>query len=152
MSRTNRFLSGIGFGYASQVLTTLVAFWLTPFLLHRIGQRNYGLWLVGTQLLFYLALLDLGVVALLPRETAFATGRANSIKEASDLPLIIGHTVRLIIWQMPLVALVAWFVMPSDWEALRHPIAVVLLAFVLTFPLRIFAAVLHGLQDHAFLG
>jgi len=155
MSRTNRFLSGIGFGYASQILTTLVAFWLTPFLLHRIGQIDFGLWLVGTQLMFYLGLLDLGVVALLPRETAFATGRANSIKEASDLPLIIGHTVRLIIWQMPLVALVAllaWFMMPSDWEALRHPIAVVLLAFVLTFPLRIFAAVLHGLQDHAFLG
>ncbi|HEX8920968.1 MAG TPA: oligosaccharide flippase family protein [Pyrinomonadaceae bacterium] len=155
MSRTNRFLSGIGFGYASQVLTTLVALWLTPFLLHRIGQHDYGLWLVGTQLMFYLALLDLGVVALLPRETAFATGRAETIEEATDLPLLIGQTVRLIVWQMPLVALaaaIAWFMMPADWEGLRNPIGVVLLAFVLTFPLRIFGAVLHGLQDHAFLG
>lgn len=155
MSRTNRFLSGIGFGYASQILTTLVAFWLTPFLLHRIGQDKYGLWLVGTQLLFYLALLDLGVVALLPRETAYSTGRANASEEASDLPLIIGQTVRIIFWQMPLVAfgaLVAWYMMPANWDALRHPIGVVLLAFVLTFPLRIFGAVLHGLQDLAFLG
>lgn len=155
MSRTNRFLSGIGFGYASQVLTTLVGLWLTPFLLHRIGQHDYGLWLVGTQLMFYLALLDLGVVALLPRETAFATGRAKSIEEAADLPVIVGQTVRLILWQMPLVilaALIAWFMMPADWEGLRHPIGIVLLAFVLTFPLRIFGAVLHGLQDLAFLG
>jgi O-antigen/teichoic acid export membrane protein len=155
MSRTNRFLSGLGFGYASQILTTLVAFWLTPFLLHRIGQHDYGLWLVGTQLMFYMALLDLGVVALLPRETAFATGRANRIEEAADLPVLIGQTVRLIAWQMPLVvlaAVIAWFMMPAEWEGLRNPIGVVLLAFVLMFPLRIFGAVLHGLQDLAFLG
>jgi O-antigen/teichoic acid export membrane protein len=155
MSRTNRFLSGIGFGYANQVLMTLVAFWLTPFLLHRVGQHDYGLWLVGTQLMFYLGLLDLGVVALLPRETAFATGRANSIREATDLPLLIGQTVRLIFWQLPLVALAAvtaWLMMPADWEGLRNPIGVVLLAFVLMFPLRIFGSVLLGLQDFAFLG
>jgi O-antigen/teichoic acid export membrane protein len=155
MSRTNRFLSGIGFGYAGQLLTMLVGLWLTPFLLHRIGQHDYGLWLVGTQLIFYLALLDIGVVALLPRETAFATGRAKTIEEATDLPVIIGQTVRLIAWQMPLVALaavIAWLLMPAAWEGLRHPIGVVLLAFVLTFPLRIFSAVLQGLQDLSFLG
>jgi O-antigen/teichoic acid export membrane protein len=155
MSRTNRFLSGIGFGYASQILTTLVGLWLVPFLLHRIGQHDYGLWVVGTQLMFYLALLDLGVVALLPRETAFATGRVNRIEDATDLPLLIAQTVRLIAWQMPLVviaALIAWLLMPADWEGLRHPIGIVLAAFVLTFPLRIFGAVLHGLQDLAFLG
>ena len=155
MSRTNRFLSGIGFGYASQVLTTMVGFWLTPFLLYRIGQHDYGLWLVGTQLMFYLGLLDIGIVALLPRETAFATGRAPSIAEANELPIIFGHTVRLILWQMPLVAigaLVAWAMMPAAWENLRNPISVVLIAFVITFPLRIFRAVLQGLQDLAFLG
>lgn len=155
MSRTNRFLRGIGYGYASQALTTLVALWLTPFLLHRIGQHDYGLWLVGTQLMFYLGLLDLGIVALLPRETAFASGRANSIEEASDISVIIGQTVRLVVWQMPLVAAAAaaaWWLMPAAWEGLRQPLGVVLLAFVLTFPLRIFGAVLHGLQDLAFLG
>ena len=155
MSRTNKFLSGIGFGYAGQVIATLIGFWLTPFLLHRIGEHRYGLWLVGTQLMFYLALLDLGIVALLPRETAFATGRARTIEEAGDLPLIFGHTVRIILWQMPLVALgalIAWLVMPADWAELRNPIGVVLLAFVATFPLRIFRAVLQGLQDLAYLG
>lgn len=155
MSRTNRFLSGISFGYASQILTTLVGLWLVPFLLRRIGQHDYGLWVVGTQLMFYLALLDLGVVALLPRETAFATGRVNKIEESTDLPLLIAQTVRLIVWQMPLVllgAVIAWLMMPADWEGLRNPIGIVLAAFVLTFPLRIFGAVLHGLQDLAFLG
>lgn len=155
MSRTNRLLGGITFGYANQALATVVAFWLTPFLLHRIGQHTYGLWLVGAQLIAYLGLLDFGVVALLPRETAFATGRAATIEEAADLPVIIGHTVRIIMWQMPLVALAAltaWFMMPSEWAELRHPIGIVLLVFVVMFPLRIFGAVLSGLQDLAFMG
>jgi O-antigen/teichoic acid export membrane protein len=155
MSRTNRFLSGIGFGYATQVLTTLVSLWLVPFLLTRVGQHDYGLWLVGTQLLFYLALLDLGVVALLPRETAFATGRAGGVVESAELPLLVGQTVRLVLWQMPLVALaavIAWFLLPAEWQGLSQPLALVLLVFVLAFPLRIFGAVLNGLQDLGFLG
>ncbi len=155
MSRTNRFLGGLSFGYANLVITALIGFWLTPFLLHRIGQHQYGLWLVGTQLMFYLGLLDLGIVALLPREVAFATGRAANSHESEDLPLLLGHTVRIIVFQMPLVtlgALISWFTIPADWAELRNPIALVLVAFVLTFPLRIFRAVLLGLQDLAFLG
>ena len=64
MGRTQRYIRGIGFGYAGQVLATLVGLWLTPFLLMRIGKHDYGLWLVGTQLIFYVGLLDLGVRVL----------------------------------------------------------------------------------------
>jgi len=155
MGRTQRFIRGIGFGYAGQVLATLVGLWLTPFLLMRIGKHDYGLWLVGTQLIFYVGLLDLGVVSLLPRETAFATGRAGSVSEAKDLPAIVGQTARLVFWQTPIVAIAAavvWFCLPADWAGLQQPIAVVLAAFVLTFPLRIFGALLLGLQDFSFLG
>lgn len=155
MSRTQGFIRGVGFGYAGQLLATLIGLWLTPFLLLRIGQHDYGLWLVATQLMFYLGLLDLGVVALLPRETAFAIGRAGAASDAKELPLIIGESSRMVLWQTPLVAIGAalvWFFLPTQWEVLRQPIAVLLLAFVLTFPLRVFNAVLLGLQDFAFLG
>src|SRR5437867_9301742 len=64
MSRTGRFLSGMGFGYTTQILTMIIGFWLVPFLLFRIGQHDYGLWLVGTQIMFYLGLLDLGIIAI----------------------------------------------------------------------------------------
>ena len=62
MTRTGRFLRGLGVGYASQVLTTLVGLWLTTFLLAQLGQSDYGLWLVATQVLSYLLLLDLRVL------------------------------------------------------------------------------------------
>lgn len=155
MSRTRKFIGGVAFGYATQVLTTAVGLWLTPFLLGRVGQHDFGLWLVGTQVIAYLALMDFGIIALLPRETAFATGRAEKAEGASDLPLLVGQTARLVAWQMPLVAaaaLVSWWMLSAAWPELSAPIGVVLLSFVLAFPLRIFGAVLQGLQDLAFMG
>ena len=155
MSRTTRLLQGVAFGYANQVLVTLVGIWLTAFLLGRLGQSDYGVWLVGTRILGYLLLLDLGVVALLPREVGFATGRAGGAAAATDLPEVIGRTARLVVWQTPVVAiasLLVWILLPADWDPLRVPLAVVLGVFVLTFPARVFHAALSGLQDLAFLG
>src|SRR2546425_9206898 len=155
MSRTGRFLSGMGFGYITKILAMIIGFWLVPFLLFRIGQHDYGLWLVGTQIMFYLGLLDLGIVALLPREVAFATGRAGSIQNAVDLPNLIAETVRVVLGQLPFVilgAFIAWLMIPTDWKALSNPIGLLLIAFVITFPLRIFGAIIHGLQDYTFQG
>jgi O-antigen/teichoic acid export membrane protein len=156
MSRTRRFLAGVSFGYLNQALVMLTGLWLTPFLLHRLGQRDYGLWLVGTQIVAYLGLLDLGVVALLPRETAYASGRAQREPEAQgELPLLVGRTLRIVLWQTPLVlaaAAVAWWLMPEEWQPLRRPVGLLLLGFVIFFPLRTFTAVLQGLQDLSFLG
>ena len=155
MSRTNRMLGGLAFGYGNQVIVTLVGLWLTRFLLGRLGQSDYGLWLVGTRILGYLLLLDIGVVALLPRETAFATGRAGSVAAATDLPEIIGRTMRIVLWQLPAVALASalvWLLLPGEWEAFRLPLACVLVTFVVTFPTRVFHEALTGLQDLAFLG
>ena len=155
MSRTTRLLHGLAFGYANQALVTLVGIWLTAFLLRRLGQADYGVWLVGTRILGYLLLLDLGVVAILPREVGFATGRAGGAAAATDLPEVIGRTARMVVWQTPVVAvasLLVWLLLPPDWEPLRVPLAVVLGVFVLTFPARVFHAALSGLQDLAFLG
>ncbi len=155
MSRTDRLLGGLGFGYFNQALVTLVGLWLTAFLLQRLGQSDYGLWLVGTRILGYLALLDLGVVALLPREAAFATGRSGSAEAAHDLPEIVGRTLRLVMWQMPIVALAAvlvWTALPAEWEPLRRPLGIVMAVFVALFPARVLQAMLTGLQDLPFLG
>ena len=63
--------------------------------------------LVGLQLVAYLQLLDFGVVALLPRETAFASGRArvNGDRDAvADTVSLIRGVIR---WQMPAVVIAA---------------------------------------------
>lgn len=155
MTRTRRLLGGLLFGYANQVLLTLVGLWLTAFLLARLGRVDYGLWLVATRILGYLMLLDLGVVALLPRDVAFATGRAGGADRAADLAGIVARTAGVVAWQMPVVALAAaaiWIGLPEEWATIEGPLALVMGAFVLLFPARIFQAALNGLQDLAALG
>jgi O-antigen/teichoic acid export membrane protein len=154
MSRTNRFLGGLVMTYGYQGLLMLVGLWLMPFYLGHIGQHDYGLWLVGTQLLTYLTLTDFGVVALLPLETAYATGRAGGgAEKADDLPQIVGQTIHIVLLQLPIVMVLAailWLTIPAEWIGLRWPLAIVLIAFIVAFPLRIFPALLQGLQDLTF--
>ena len=155
MSRTSRFVGGVSVGYAHQGIVTIVGLWLTPFLLWRLGPHDYGLWLTATQLIAYLTLLDVGVLALLPRDAAYATGRAGGVENTSELPDVIGRTARIVLWQLPLIAAaawVAWWLLPAGWQPLQLPLAALLGAFVLTYPLRIFQATLQGVQDLAFIG
>jgi O-antigen/teichoic acid export membrane protein len=155
MSRAGRVVGSVTLGQAHLVLATLVGLWLTPVLLARVGQHEYGLWLVGLQLLGYLYLLDLGVVALLPREAAYASGRVLTGERAEVLADTVSRIRGVIRWQMPaavLVSAAAWLLMPASWHELRSPLAWVLLFFALTFPMRAYHALLQGLQDIVFLG
>jgi O-antigen/teichoic acid export membrane protein len=150
MSRTRRYLHGMGVGYAFQALSMGAGIFLTRFLLERLGSEQYGLWLVGMQLLGWLLLLDVGVIALVPRELALATGRA----ETPDAPArLVGFTLRLVLWQTGLIALASlglWLLLPEEWAALRPALGPTLLAFVLLYPLRLLPALLEGLQDLSF--
>ena len=103
---------------------TVVGLWLTPFLLGRIGTHDYGLWLITTQILGYLMLLDLGVVALAPRETAYATGRAiGGAATMTPAPPSRGSAASSG-WQvLPAAAVacaLAWWVVAARWPELRY--------------------------------
>ncbi|HYO59058.1 lipopolysaccharide biosynthesis protein [Archangium sp.] len=151
MSRTRRYLRGMGVGYAYQLLTMGVGLFLTRFLLQRLGSEQYGLWIVGFQLLNWLLLLDVGVIALVPRELASATGRAD---DSEATPRLVGFTLRLALMQSLFVGVAAlglWLLLPVDWEVLRPALGPTLLAFVLLYPLRMLSALIEGLQDLAWL-
>jgi O-antigen/teichoic acid export membrane protein len=155
-SRTQAFLKGAWTGYANQALVIFIGLWLTPFYLHHLGQRDYGLWLVGTQLFGYLTLLDLGVTGLLPRETAYVTGRIQREGTVThqDLAELVARVFRIALWQMPVMALGAallWRFNPNAWSQLRFPLAIALATLVLLFPTRTFHGLLIGLQDFGFL-
>jgi O-antigen/teichoic acid export membrane protein len=141
----------MGVGFAYQLLTMGVGLFLTRFLLERLGSGQYGLWLVGFQLLTWLTLLDVGVIGLVPRELARATGRADA---SEAMPRLVGFTSRMALMQSLVVgaaALGLWLLLPADWEALRPALGPTLIAFVLLYPLRLLSALLEGLQELAWL-
>jgi O-antigen/teichoic acid export membrane protein len=154
MNRTRRFLQSISLSYIHMALLMVVGLWLTPFFLRHISSQNYGLWLASSQILTYLLLLDFGVMAILPRETAHLTGKDQDWKKNDQVAHLFGETLRLVLWQTPLVLIAAglcWGLQPATWQPLRGPLALVLGILVITFPLRSFTAVLTGLQETSFL-
>lgn len=154
MTRRQRFLDGVSLGYVHLVLVTVVGLWLTPFLLGHVGQVDLGLWLLATQILGYVALADIGVAALLPREVAFATGRQDAAA-VEDLRSLVSRVRWIMRRQAPIVgvlALAIWWLLPDSWDRLRLPLAVVLAAYVALFPARLYQNLLQGLQELRFLG
>lgn len=155
-SRMRRYASGVALGYWQLGLVTLTGLWLAPFLIGHLGQRDYGLWLVGGQILGYLLLLDLGAVALLPRELAFASGAAARLdRPGASVAQLVSATAWLARRQTPLVmvsALAVWWWLPVDWQPLSAALGASLVALCALFPFRLYQAVLQGLQDLRFLG
>lgn len=154
--RMQRFLGGLGLGYLQTALAIVVGLWLTPFLLGRLGQHTFGLWLLGAQVVGYLVLADLGIVALVPRDVAHATGMgARGAAAGRPVADVVDETASLVLCQTPLVAAVglgAWAVVSARWPELSGPLALTVAAFVLSFPLRMFPGILQGLQDLRYLG
>ena len=151
-SRLYRLAGGLSVGYLQAFVTALAALWLTPYYLRHLDQ-DFGLWLVSGQLLGYMALADLGIVALLPREIAHATGSDSD--DPQKVSRVIAESSTVILWQLPLVAVlgaVAWILVGQRWPLLGGPFGFATLVLVLSFPLRMFAAALQGLQDLAYLG
>ncbi|AWM39605.1 hypothetical protein GobsT_20500 [Gemmata obscuriglobus] len=147
MSRTAKIARALTIGYGFQITVAIAGLMLTPFMLSRLGSVDYGRWLVAGQVLALMSLLDLGVTAVLPREVARAVGAVEPVGE-------VVRRARWLVWfQTPVVALAAiavWMGVAFVRPELGEPLAIVLVGFVVQFPLRLYGAVLAGLQDLAF--
>jgi O-antigen/teichoic acid export membrane protein len=155
MSRSRSFLGGALFAYVYQAALMLVGLWLTPFYIHTLGVRDYGIWLVGLQVLNFLLLCDFGVIVVTPRDVANASGIEHSEPACGEVARVMGQTLKVVLAQTGVIAPVAlglFFLRPAHDAELRGPVGLILAVFVVSYPLRVFPAVLQGLQDLKFLG
>lgn len=155
MSRTTRLVGGLRYGYLNQAVLILAGLFLTPFYLRHLGQERYGLWLIASQVLAYLALTDLGVVGLLPREAGAAIGRSGGWENSGELRRTLADVFAIVFLQLPIAAAAAaavWAFLPARWSEARTVLLVMLVGFLMLFPLRVFNATLQGLQELRFLG
>lgn len=155
MSRSKSFLSGAFFSYLYQGGAMLAGLWLTPLYLRVLGAHDYGIWLVALQVLTFIWLADLGVLGVVPRDVAREHGRELSDPQSDCLRVLVAQTTRVVLFQSMLVCLIAvgvFLFRVRGNASVEGPVGLVLSVFVLTYPLRLFPAVLNGLQDLKFLG
>ena len=149
MKRHHTALLGSILRVASLVATTLVAFFLMPFLVHRLGDRLYGYWALVGAVLGYYGLLDLGIVTAVQFQVAKALGNRDpevanrTISTAFYIFALIGMFIFV------LTLIVAWFApafisSPQDIRLFRTVLALMGVGFAVGFPGRTFVGAISA--------
>jgi O-antigen/teichoic acid export membrane protein len=152
MTRARLLITGVFLNWTSFVVTAVVSFFLSPFLVHHLGNVAYGVWILANSSIAYMALLDLGmrgaVTHFVAKHSAIddhlASGRAVSV--ALGFRLLIGLVV--IVAGLILAGLAnKIFRIPVDlWQPARWAIVLVGVNLSFTLVVGVFAGVLTGLR------
>jgi O-antigen/teichoic acid export membrane protein len=148
MSSVPRILaSGSGLRMLNFSLQLVVSFFLTPFVVHSLGDRMYGFWtLVGTFIGYY-GLLDLGLGSAVSRHVAGAIGAG----EKDECNRIFSTTL-VLYTGLGIVALILTFVLaglgqmicksPEDAALFWKVVLILGFNVAMSFPLRVFNGIL----------
>src|SRR5919198_5008198 len=158
MTRARNAAITAAFSYVQYALAIASGFVLVPLTLAHVGARPWGLWLASGEILNYAGMVDLGILAVLPWMLAEADGRGDRdrmrrlVSQGVWIGAIVGVgyvAVAAMLWRLLPSAL---FLTPADRALVAVPLAVVVVATMLRYPLAAFRAVLTGLQDVVFNG
>ena len=135
----------------------VVGFVLSPFILHRLGDEAFSVWILIFAFTGYFGLLDLGIRSALVKYTAkwTATGDHDELSNYLSTSLAFYSAMGGVVILLTAGAY-AWLPHLFKISAQLLPAARILLllsgaAVALTFPLGVFAGALEGLQKFSWL-
>lgn len=143
-----RFIRGVASGYAVKLSTAALGVLVTPFLLSRLGSRDFGVYVLLTSLIPWLALMDLGFVPALRIHLARELGKA---RPRPELPLAVAWYGQWLVIVLVLIAgtcsapHVATFFGTGDSQTILL-IQLLTIAFAVTKLSDVFGAVLSAHQ------
>jgi O-antigen/teichoic acid export membrane protein len=138
--------------WAGMLVNTLIGFAIAPFLIHRLGDTTYGLWLAIASLTGYFGFLDFGVSGSVGRNVALFRSRGDIVGLNSTVSTafiyLCGAAALSVL--MTLSMMYIFFMLidisPAQLGAARWAIAIVGLNFALMLPLQTFDGVLWAYQ------
>jgi len=143
--------------WTSVALNLAVAFLLTPFLVHSLGDSRYGLWVLVLSVTGYMGLLDTGLRVAIVKHTAQHNARGDSegLNRVLFTGLSLYGSLSVLVVLLSLCA-AAFFdrlfiVPPAELETGRVLAFVAGLNVALSLPLGIFGGLLAGLQRYDLL-
>jgi len=150
MSGTARKLaSGFVFRFAYTIATAVVSVVVMPFIVHSLGDRNYGIWTLVATFVGYYGVLELGLAAAVSRYLARSLGAAdhedcNRVFNTSlRLYLAIGGVALLV--SAVVAGLAPWICHNSADAALFWKLILILgTSIALMFPTRVFKGLLEA--------
>lgn len=149
---SSRLLQSIASSWLALGVGVVVSFFLSPFVVSKLGSAWYGVWAVAAQFTGYLYLLDFGVRESVIRYTSKYCARQQGAKlnRVLTVSVMIYAVVTLIalaltalcVWGMPY-----WFKLePGLWYETRAALAFTGLTIAQTFLFNVFTGMLIGLR------
>lgn len=152
MGRARVLITGVFLNWIAFAVAAVVSFFLSPFLVHHLGNAAYGVWVLANSSIAYMALLDLGMRGAVTHFVAKHSALGDHQESNKAVSVALGF--RLLIALVVILASVTLaavaskiFKMPVDlWPAARWAIVIVGVNLALTLVVGVFAGVLTGLQ------
>ncbi|MFA5145956.1 MAG: oligosaccharide flippase family protein [Candidatus Omnitrophota bacterium] len=146
-SRAKKIVHGSMLGACNFFANAVAGLVLMPFIVHALGDRMYGLWMVVGSILGYYGFFDFGLVFAVQRYISQAIGRED-YKETNKfvntsfyLYAVIGFIVLLLLVTGALVA--PFFIKNvAEIDLFRKILVILGLSVAIGFPMRVFSAVL----------
>ena len=152
MGRARLLITGVFLNWAAFVVAAIVSFFLSPFLVHHLGNVAYGVWILANSSIAYMALLDLGMRGAVTHFVATHHALGNHAESSSAVSVALGFrlliAVTVIIASLTLAAFAAnIFRIPAElWTAARWAIIITGVNLSFTLFVGVFSGVLTGLQ------
>lgn len=148
MPRARRIVQNIFSNWFALAITTLVGFFLSPFVVHHLGNLTYGVWVLTLSFVSYMNLLDLGLRNAVSRfvTTGAAQGNYDESSKAVSAALWIRLWISLAIIVAGLVLSVIFhhiFVIPAELQReARLAILITCISVAITLWSGVFGSVL----------
>lgn len=146
MSRGIKLIKSSLLGTSSWILNIVISFFMMPFLIHSLGDKHYGLWILVSTFMGYYGLLDLGLSSAVSRFISRAIGRND--KDERKVIVCTSFYTFLILGLIVLIATLVFTYFADvivsaedDLYLFRILLLIMGLSLAVKFPLRVFTGV-----------
>lgn len=152
MGRVRVLITGVFLNWTAFAVAVIVSFFLSPFVVHHLGNAAYGVWILANSSIAYMALLDLGLRGAVTHFVAKHHALGDHVESSRAVSVALGF--RLLIGlavtgaSLTLAAFATKiFQIPVDLRvAAQWTMIITGLNLSLTLILGVFGGVLTGLQ------
>jgi O-antigen/teichoic acid export membrane protein len=153
-----RAAKNVGAMWLNLLVHGAVGFFLSPFILHRLGNELFSLWVLIFSLTGYCGILDLGIRTATVRYVAKCSEAGDQDQLARFVSTSLGFYCAIALFSLILTAIGYLYlprvfnISPTDLEDARLLFLIAGVGVALSFPLSLFSGVLEGLQRFDSLG
>ena len=152
MTRARTLLTGVLLNWMTFAISIVVSFFLSPFVVHRLGNVVYGVWVLANSSIAYMALLDLGMRGAVIHFVAKHQARgehldsSRAVSVALAFRILIGLVVIVATLILAAFASEIFRIPPNMWTAARWAIVISGFNLSLSLTVGVFGGVLVALQ------